>query len=204
MKKTLRSRTVVRGVAAVVVLALTFTGCATTGGSTVLGTLAGATLGAVIGNQSGNAAEGALIGAALGGMAGYIIGDLKQERMRSRAEVEADMIQMGQPVPEEPVVRMETLDVAPDPVKAGQTVKMAGQYLAIGPSDEPPQGTMRLMYGDHKVTEKPLKFEETGQTSFSRDITLAEDAADGTYTVVVDVQRGNSHDMRTSEFQVVS
>ena len=62
----------------VLVIAMAFTGCATTHhgqDSAVIGGLLGAATGAIIGNQSGDAGEGALIGAGVGAIAGGAIGD---------------------------------------------------------------------------------------------------------------------------------
>lgn len=76
-------------VAAVLLLPLSFSGCASMSKSergAAVGGTAGAVLGGVIGNQTGSTARGAILGAAIGGAAGVLIGRQMDEQAEALEE----------------------------------------------------------------------------------------------------------------------
>lgn len=176
-------------------------GCETTGQSTGMGALIGGAAGAIIGNQSGNAAEGALIGAAIGGLAGYAIGKTRENNMLTRQQMENDMRQRGVVV-SEPKVELEELKSTPYTISPGQTVMVEGTYVALGPLDTAPQGTMRLMKDGKMYAEAPLGVSSTGRTTFSKPIPMPKDAQAGNYTVQVEMKHGPSSYTRETNFVV--
>ena len=76
--------TMARGAAAMVVLALSLSACASSkkGQGTAIGVAAGGLVGAVVGHQVGSTAKGAIIGAVVGGAAGMIIGNQMDQQAK--------------------------------------------------------------------------------------------------------------------------
>lgn len=85
-------------VAAVAVMALALSACATNGkpskgtGGALLGSAAGAGLGAIIGHQSGETGKGAAIGAGAGALGGYIIGN-EMDKSETQQQLDATQAQ---------------------------------------------------------------------------------------------------------------
>jgi hypothetical protein len=198
MMKNVRKRVTVGLICA----SLAAAGCETTGQSTGLGAALGAGAGAIIGHQSGHAVEGALIGAAVGGLAGYAIGKTREANIAKRQAVEAEMRANGQAVPQTPTISIEELRSTPMKVAPGQTVNVEGTYLALGPSDEAPKGTVKLSKGGKAIAEAPLEVKSTGRTQFAKPIQMPKDATSGDYVVEVKMQHGSSTYAKETMFQV--
>lgn len=169
----------------------------------VIGGVGGAAVGAAV--DSDNRGRGAAIGAGVGALAGaaigYGIGKTQERNRLSQQQVESQAVAQGQPI-NYPVVEINSLGTAPTSVRSGGDVQVNGVYRAYGPISTPPSGNMELYYGQQKLTEAPLDLHSTGETSFSKTITLPPDAASGTYVVVVDLQHGQSRTRDQTNFNV--
>ncbi len=86
-----------RGTAAIIVVALAMSACASMskkGQGAIIGAGVGGAVGAVVGNQTGSTARGAIIGAAVGGITGTIIGhQMDQQAKELQQDVPGATIQ---------------------------------------------------------------------------------------------------------------
>lgn len=187
------TRTKLNLTAVATVLALVLAGCETTGQSAGLGAVLGGAAGAVIGAQSGHAGEGALIGAAVGAGIGAIVGTVKKKRLANREQVIQEYKSAGTPVPTDPTVTLEQVQVAPDAVQYGQVVNVDGKYTMLNPAPaEQRSGTIRLIGPDGtKLHEGPIVLEE-GRESFTIPMKTNKELPPGEYKVQVEMKNGPS------------
>lgn len=182
-------------------LILVLAGCETTGQSAGLGAVLGGAAGAVIGAQSGHTGEGALIGAAVGAGIGAIVGKVKQKRLASREQVIQEYKTAGTPVPTDPTVTLEQVNVAPDAVQYGQVVNVDGKYTMLNPA--PPEqraGTIRLIGPDGtKLHEGPIVLEE-GRDSFTVPLKTNKELPPGEYKVQIEMKNGASTSSNQKSF----
>ena len=187
------TRTKLNLTAVATVLALVLAGCETTGQSAGLGAVLGGAAGAVIGAQSGHAGEGALIGAAVGAGIGAIVGTVKKKRLANREQVIQEYKSAGTPVPTDPTVTLEQVQVAPDAVQYGQVVNVDGKYTMLNPAPaEQRSGTIRLIGPDGTTLhEGPIVLEE-GRESFTIPMKTNKELPPGEYKVQVEMKNGPS------------
>lgn len=185
----------------VLALAMVFTGCQTTGSGAGFGALAGAAAGALIGAQSGRAAEGAAIGAALGAGAGALIGNIRQRRIASRAEVELEYQQQGIAIPTAPMVDVEHVQVEPSEIAAGQPLSVSGQYVVFGGSSQrPARGTMRVLKNGRELNRRPIVVEGEGRDAIATPLNLPPDLEPGEYEVEIAMENGASVSSKSATF----
>src|SRR5512147_1051530 len=118
----------------VVVLALTLglSGCETIqeNPKTAMGAGAGVAAGALLGGLIGRNATGVVVGGLLGGLAGGAIGQYLDRQDRTRAQAAAAT---GYTPAQGDLVRVEKVQVTPDPVRAGGTVNLLVTYTVLLP-----------------------------------------------------------------------
>ena len=117
---------------AILAIALSLTGCETTGESAGLGAIIGAAAGAIIGNQSGSQGEGAVIGAVLGGLVGLVADDVKKSNARKKMSAQQTIIEYDyQPTQGESLV-FESSTIGPGVIQRGTFTTAAMQYALLG------------------------------------------------------------------------
>lgn len=129
MKKSTKSVAAHVCAAALVISALSTSGCQTAGGSAATGGAVGAGLGAIIGNQSGHAGGGALIGLAAGALTGLIVHDVKTRRQRSARDTYDEYEYtpaLGQRL------TLEEAYVEPYQARRGEVVEARARFAILG------------------------------------------------------------------------
>lgn len=181
-----------------VLMALLVSGCQTTGQSAVLGGLLGAAAGGIIGNQSGHALEGALIGAALGGLTGAIIGNERQKRLATKEEVENAYFQETGEMVTEPKILLDSLAIAPQYARPGETVTASCVYSVMGPETSPREGHLIFMKDNNILHQQKMKKKiEDGKIEYTCDVNLPGDLEDGNYDLVMEVVNGPAVDRKS-------
>ena len=191
-----------RPLAAVLVLALGATGCASRSGGepsqtsqTQQGVAIGALLGAVLGaaTNKGDRGRGALIGAVAGGMVGGIIGQYRDQQTASRAQAAQ---RYGLPDPSAGQrLEIETASLNPASAGPGGAVDSSVNYTALAPADggaievrevrtlvAADNSTLQL--GDRQVS----RAQGSHQSNFR--FTMPADFPRGPYRLVTTVQAG--------------
>ena len=192
-----------------VIAVLGLVSCQTTGQSAALGAIIGGAGGAILGNQNrhgghGHAGQGALIGAALGGLTGFLVGKTVEKQVATRAEVEKEYQAKGKTVTTEPTIQVEDLKATPASVKHGDKMQVSGTYAAVGADTPKPVGQLRVLKEGEQVAQTNLDLKNTGRSEFSREISVPQDLAPGTYVLEVKMSRGASQDVKSTGFVVAS
>lgn len=171
---------------------------ATSGG--VIGAGLGALIGAAVA-PGGHGFEGALIGgiagAILGGTAGHYGFDKKKTQAETNKSHEYNDANVA--------VRIETVNVHPKKVKAGDKIDLDMTYVVLTTSEgiARVRETREIWIGDHQLGNPETTVEHMGGTYQSNiPIYLPKDAKKGTYKVLYTVQTAYSKDTREASFSV--
>lgn len=171
---------------------------ATTGGAV------GAGLGGLIGAAvapGGHGLQGAIIGGLAGAILGGVVGHYAFDTKKTQADTNKTYAYNDSNV----TVRIETIDVQPKKVKAGEKVDLSLTYAVLTTSN----GVARvreireIWIGDNQFGNPETTVERKGGTYESNiPIFLPKDAQKGTYKVRYIVQTDYSKDTRETSFTV--
>lgn len=193
-------------VVATIFIFMTVASCATIEehkGATSGGVI-GAGLGALIGSAvapGGHGFEGALIGGIAGAILGGAAGHYGFDKKKTQVETNNTHTYNDANV----TVRIETVNVHPKKVKAGEKIDLNMTYAVLTTSE----GIARvreireIWIGDHQLGNPETTIEHKGGTYQSNiPIYLPKDAKKGTYKVLYSVQTAYSKDTREASFIV--
>jgi hypothetical protein len=174
-----------KAVSILLVAALATSGCATlnTGSEASQGAKKGGLFGALVGAATGlitgggwdGALKGAAVGAAIGATLGYAAGKSKDRELADRR---AAMTKYAYSPTQGPLLRVESVTVAPGTVAAGGSVEVTVVYTAISPGT---YDTLSLSLG------RELQYSGSSVATFDND-TLTVPNGGGTHEVTFPVQ----------------
>lgn len=200
----------------VAAIAVTFTGCETTGESVGLGALIGAGAGAIIGADSGEAGTGAIIGAIVGAAGGAITHDVRETRAEKRRTA-AETYERYKYEPIDPVTTttttptrslslvFEDATIVPPSMRRGGMVEGTMQYAVLGSGAGKEVTETRIVkLGQEVVSQVSSKtFTRNDGTWVSRqEFRIPESWAPGEYTLEQVVQSADVWVSGTVKFYV--
>jgi surface antigen len=189
----------------VLVLTLGLSGCATMqeNPKTAMGAGAGAAAGALLGGLIGRNTTGVVVGGLLGGLAGGAIGQYLDRQDRTRAQAAAAT---GYDPAQGDLVRVEQVQVTPNPVSAGGTVNLLVTYSVLVPQSDRTvavRETREVRHDGALVANPTTEFQRQGGTFTSaRPVTLPATARRGLYEVTTTVALGDRVSRGVTTFQV--
>lgn len=191
----------------ILVLALTLglAGCETIkeNPKTAVGTGAGAATGALVGGLIGRNTTGVVVGGLLGGLAGGAIGQYLDRQDRTRAQTAAAT---GYSPAQGDLVRVEQVQVTPNPVRVGGTVNLLVTYAVLVPQADRTvavRETREVRHDGALVANPTTEFHRQGGTFTSAmPVTLPATAGRGVYEVTTTVALGDRVSRGVTTFQV--
>ena len=189
----------------VLVLTLGLSGCATIqeNPKTAMGAGAGAAAGALLGGLIGRNTTGVVVGGLLGGLAGGAIGQYLDRQDRTRAQAAAAT---GYDPAQGDLVRVEQVQVTPNPVSAGGTVNLLVTYSVLVPQSDRTvavRETREVRHDGALVANPTTEFQRQGGTFTSAmPVTLPATARRGLYEVTTTVALGDRVSRGVTTFQV--
>jgi len=198
-----------RTISIILILALAVpmgtTGCETVREheETAIGVGVGAAAGAVLGGLISKNTTGVVVGGLLGALGGGAIGYYLERRDRDRDEA---VRQTGYEPGQGTLVKIEDVQVAPNPVSPGRIVYPLVRYTVLTP-DAGQMLTVRetreLRRGGELVANPTTEFTRgNGTFTSALPITLPESTPRGAYELAVTVTVGDRADRRTTTFTV--
>ena len=189
----------------VLVLTLGLSGCETMqeNPKTAMGAGAGAAAGALLGGLIGRNTTGVVVGGLLGGLAGGAIGQYLDRQDRTRAQAAAAT---GYDPAQGDLVRVEQVQVTPNPVSAGGTVNLLVTYSVLVPQSDRTvavRETREVRHDGALVANPTTEFQRQGGTFTSAmPVTLPATARRGLYEVTTTVALGDRVSRGVTTFQV--
>jgi surface antigen len=189
----------------VLVLMLGLSGCETMqeNPKTAMGAGAGAAAGALLGGLIGRNTTGVVVGGLLGGLAGGAIGQYLDRQDRTRAQAAAAT---GYDPAQGDLVRVEQVQVTPNPVSAGGTVNLLVTYSVLVPQSDRTvavRETREVRHDGALVANPTTEFQRQGGTFTSAmPVTLPATARRGLYEVTTTVALGDRVSRGVTTFQV--
>jgi surface antigen len=189
----------------VLVLTLGLSGCETMqeNPKTAMGAGAGVAAGALLGGLIGRNTTGVVVGGLLGGLAGGAIGQYLDRQDRTRAQAAAAT---GYDPAQGDLVRVEQVQVTPNPVSAGGTVNLLVTYSVLVPQSDRTvavRETREVRHDGALVANPTTEFQRQGGTFTSAmPVTLPATARRGLYEVTTTVALGDRVSRGVTTFQV--
>jgi hypothetical protein len=193
-----------RLISVVVVLAVLAAGCeyAETHKKTVTGAGIGAAAGA-IGGGLYKGRKGMLVGAVVGALAGGAIGAYLDHRDKTAAETYGDY---DYDPTNGTQLSVEAVSADPDVAKPGETVELRATYAVLTPRPDDVvriTETRQVTLNGEKVLDVPHEvLRPAGTFSSTQPLVLPDDAAAGTYEVLVTVQGAGQNSSQAATFRV--
>ncbi len=202
--------------AVVVLLAVSFVGCATesgyydparsAGAGALGGAATGAAIGAIIGAATGSPATGAWIGAAAGGVLGGVGGALYAEHRNSEIRSSEAAAQAYNYQGQGNVVSVDNVTASPSTVRRGQQVNLSLSYTILTPSNDPVNITLvREIRFNGQMVGSPYQSTVTNTNgSYTDNVAFAvpSNAGPGTYTISSRVMSDYGSSQRDGYFNV--
>lgn len=193
-------------------VALTLSGCATTGDgqSQAMGAGIGAALGCGVGALVTGDAKGCAAGAAIGGVLGWGVVAINQYQARQVRSSSADSRVYGLTKPVSSTqVKIRKGSNSPKSVRAGQPVNIVTDYSVMLPSSASSAmvtESWALKKDGKVVTHLPEKStsRSAGGWEAQAEITIPPDVPPGTYVIEHTVKSGSSYDTDESTFVIRS
>lgn len=191
----------------VLVLVLTFglSGCETIqeNPKTAVGAGAGVAAGALLGGLIGRNTTGVVVGGLLGGLAGGAIGQYLDRQDRTRAQAAAAT---GYVPAQGNLVRVEQVQVTPNPASVGGTINLLVTYTVLIPQADRAvavRETREVRHDGTLVANPTTEFQRHGGTFTSAmPVTLPPTAGRGLYEVTTTVTAGDRLSRGVATFQV--
>lgn len=191
--------------AAMVLVFLTFIGCATMQehkGATY-GAGAGAATGAVIGGLAGRSVTGVIVGGLLGALAGGAIGHYAYDKQKERDETAKAV---NYDPAKGPVLKIESASVSPQTVNPGEQVNLKLTYYVLNPSKDVQTNVTEIREITHngQLVGKPevTATRMDGTYTSTVPVSLPRTALSGEYIVKNTVQSANLKDTQEVRFTV--
>ena len=203
-------------IAVVVLLAVSFVGCATesgycdpyrsAGAGALGGAATGAAIGSIIGAATGNPATGAWVGAAAGGVLGGVGGALYAGHRNSEIRSAQAAAQANNYQGQGNVVNVDNVTVSPSSVRPGQQVNLGMTYTILTPANSPVSLTLvrEVQFNGAPIGSPYQTTVSNANGTFSDNVSYAlpTNATPGSYTVISRVMSSYGTSQKEGYFTV--